>query len=48
MIMLVHRIHGDDGLGESNMTLVTDVKPIQRDAQAGYAKLLSENEDVWF
>ena len=40
--------HGDDGLGESNMTLVTDVKPSQRDAQAGYAKLLSENEDVWF
>ncbi|MBZ5961770.1 nucleoside hydrolase [Leuconostoc gasicomitatum] len=40
--------HGEDGLGESHLERVTDAEPSQRDAQAGYAKLLSENEDVWF
>ncbi|WP_220739920.1 nucleoside hydrolase [Leuconostoc miyukkimchii] len=40
--------HGMDGLGDSNIPAVTEVRASTMDAQAGYADLLSHHSDVWF
>ncbi|CAM3158658.1 nucleoside hydrolase [Leuconostoc rapi] len=40
--------HGMDGLGESGIPNAPEKPLSELDAQSGYVKLLTENDDVWF